>query len=69
MTKINDPIRLASLYTMNGLVDPRFFETTDTPLSRKQTLFRKSPDLFGLAGFIEEFALRRSIFRYKNLKA
>ena len=69
MTKINDTIRMASMFTMNGLSDPRLFENAEVKKPGKSFLSRKRREFFNLTSFIEDFALKKSIFRYKRIKA
>jgi hypothetical protein len=67
MTRINNPIRQASIFTMNGLIDPRVFETELTKKPTAKVSYRKLfKEMFSLTAFVESFALRKTIFRFKD---
>jgi hypothetical protein len=67
MTSINDPIRKASMFTMNGLIDPRF-DNASVRKPEKPSKGRELKDYFSFFSMFEEVGMKRSIFRFKRLK-
>jgi hypothetical protein len=66
MTTINHPERQTSLFTMNGLADPRLMQKENAKPVNPNAFRRMVREAFSITAFIESLALKRTIFRFRD---